>query len=173
VTPAHTTALIAIVTRYQRADLAFMADNSLTNETALIESLEALLDWTPAPSDARYGMEYTRAYLAELVATGEPVNWRECLTQLLRRLDSVAPPTVGCEDADGLLHIHQESETCAVCAPTVHTPTTTGTCGTCAHFEKLGPSSRGLCRNSQSIAVDSHVTPDDGCRLGYTPKATS
>jgi len=47
-----------------------------------------------------------------------------------------------------------------------------GTCGTCAHFEKLGPSSRGLCRNSQSIAVDSHVTPDDGCRLGYEAKAT-
>jgi len=50
--------------------------------------------------------------------------------------------------------------------------TTTGTCGTCAHYEQLGPSSRGLCRNSQSIAVDSHVTPDDGCIKGYTPKAT-
>jgi len=51
-------------------------------------------------------------------------------------------------------------------------PAPTGTCGTCAHYEQLGPSSRGLCRNSQSIAVDSHVTPDDGCIKGYTPKAT-
>jgi len=106
-TPEQTTALIALVTWYQRADAAFAADDSMANETALIESLEALLDWRePAPSDARHGMEYTRAYLAELVATGEPVNWRECLTQLLRRLDNVAPtePLPDVEDwADGLV----------------------------------------------------------------------
>jgi len=38
------------------------------------------------------------------------------------RGEAAPAPTVGCEDADGLLHVHPESATCAVCAPTVHAP---------------------------------------------------
>lgn len=64
------------------------------------------------------------------------------------------------------------AEALAALTTSVDATGTPGTCGTCAHYEQHGTWSCGVCRNGRSIAVDTDVTPDDGCRLGYAPKAT-
>jgi len=45
-----------------------------------------------------------------------------------------------------------------------------GTCGTCAHSEIVSPL---VVSHVWCHVHDQARAPDDGCRLGYTPKATS
>jgi len=150
-TPEQTTTLIAIVTRYQQADLAFMADGSRAHGAALAASLAELLDWKEAPP-------WTTSPTASNGETRErPFN---------------TPGTsVGCEDADGLLRIHPEAETCAVCAQP-----TPGSCGTCAHFwpwDRATLTGTGDCHHPAYRGRRNGLPDDDGCLKGYMPKATA